>query len=275
MNPEPNYQGGRGLLFMDVLDKGFVVLRNVSGPTRRVGLLTGPGTEHLEGEALLPTAGVNQLIDVRAYDADDVDPAQAARMSFGQMDTERTYEQDMKLNRYLLANEHATPFEMIQVWLEWKVPIFVDRQFVRHGTIRRNEESGRYKVLTPDWYIPEVVGGKAANKKQGQEDNLPIEAQELFKRSLNRLCQESYSNYTFALDQGVAPEHARMFLHVNHYVHYVTTVNLRNLFNFLRLRCHSHAQVEARKYADAIVTLMRKPLPGLMGLFDELVRKPE
>lgn len=268
MNPAPNYTGD--CLSMSVLDKGFVALRNVSGPTRRIEL-AGDMTRAPFFED--PVSG--HRWPMRPYDADDVDPAQAARMSFGQMDSERSYEEDMRLNRYLLKNEHATPFEMIQVWLEWKVPIFVDRQFVRHGTIRRNEESGRYKTLSPDWYIPEVVGGKSADKKQGQEDNLSQPTQDLFKRTLNRCCEDSYANYKFALDQGVAPEHARMFLHVNHYVHYVTTVNLRNLFNFMRLRCHSHAQVEARKYGEAVVTLLRQPLPGLMGLFDELVRKPE
>lgn len=256
VNPQPNYTGSKDVLFMDVLDKGFVALRNVSGPTRRLYTGLGDGT-------------------LRQYDADDIDPAQAARMSFEQMDSERTYEEDMRLNAYLLRNEHATPFEMIQVWLEWKVPIFVDRQFVRHGTIRRNESSGRYITLPAEWYIPEVVGGKSPDKKQGQEDNLDPAAQRWFREALNNACRADYSNYEWALRKGVAPEHARMFLHVNHYVHYVTTVNLRNLFNFLRLRCHSHAQVEARKYAEAIVTLLRQPLPGLMKLFDDYVRKPE
>lgn len=267
-----NYSGNCEAL--DVLDRGFVALRNVSGPTRRAfdycGDTVGRDTfNFLDGYH----GGANG--DIRPYDADDTDPAQAARMSFGQMDSERTYEDDMKLARYLLANEHGTPFEMIQVWLEWKVPIFVDRQFVRHGTIRRNEESGRYKTLSPDWYIPDTVGGKSKDKKQGQEDNLPPKDQAWFKKALDAQCAVSYAFYQEALSRGVAPEEARIFLHVNHYVHYVTTVNLRNLFNFMRLRVHSHAQKQARAYGDAVVTLMRKPLPGLMGLFDELVRKPE
>ena len=196
-------------------------------------------------------------------------------MSFQQMDSERTYAQDMKLSRYLLENEHGTPFEMIQVWLEWKVPIFIDRQFVRHGTIRRNEESARYSVLPADWYIPEIVGAKSKDKKQGQDEGLPEHIQDTFKRILDLQCQRSYESYKDFMEQGVAPEHARMFLHVNHYVHYVTTVNLRNLFNFMRLRVHSHAQIEARKYGQAVVDLLRPHLPGLVQLFDDVVRKPE
>jgi thymidylate synthase (FAD) len=122
------------------------------------------------------------------------------------------------------------------------------------------------------WYIPGVVGGKSASKKQGQDNNLSIEVQSYFRDCLDKTCRDSYARYTEFLERGVAPEHARMFLHVNHYVHYIATVNLRNLFHFLRLRTHSHTQIESRAYAEAIVELLRPHLPGLMGLFDDEVR---
>lgn len=250
-----------------VLDHGFVKLRNLAGPTRRV----------CKTEGLVGNDRLEDILDgLRDFDADDIDPAQAARMSFEQMDTERTYDQDMKLNGYLLKNEHFSPFEMIVVWLEFKCPIFVDRQFVRHGTIRRNESSGRYITLPAEWYIPEVVGGKpVGGAKQGQSDTLDDETQEAFKAALRYSCQRDYDLYIKAMDSGVAAEHARMFLHVNHYVHYIAKVDLRNLFNFLRLRVHSHAQIEARKYGEAIIQLLTPHIPGLMGLFEQHVRIKE
>lgn len=247
---------------MRVLDHGFVKLLNLAGPTRRT---------HVEDSNAVTDSCAMVL---RAFDADDIDPAQAARMSFEQFDTERTYEADMKLAKYLLTNGHTSPFEMIQVWLEVKVPIFVDRQLVRHRTWRRNESSGRYITLPPEWYIPKIVGGKAPSAKQGQADNLPLETQQAFQRRLDLNCRVSYEHYTAAIEQGVAPEHARMFLHVNHYVHWLGNVDLGNLFKFLALRAHSHAQIEAQVYAFAIIDLLRPHLPGLMGLFDDLVKRP-
>jgi thymidylate synthase (FAD) len=238
---------------MNVLDHGYVILRNLAGPTARC--------------AAFPHE--------RAFDADDRDPAQAARMSFEQMDTERTYEQDMKLSEYLLKNMHTSPFEMIQVWVEVKVPIFVDRQLVRHRTWRRNESSARYIVLPDEWYIPEVVGGKAPNAKQGQANNLSKEAQLFFKQDLQTQCMRGYELYRHHIEQGVAPEHARMFLHLNHYVHWIGNVDLANMFHFLKLRAHSHAQIEARQYAFAIIELLRPQLPGLMELFDKHVKLPD
>lgn len=234
-------------LRIPVLDHGFVELRNLAGQTRRQD---------------------------QWFDASDIDPAQAARMSFDQMDSERTYEADMKLNRYLLKNLHTSPFEMISVWVEVKVPIFVDRQLVRHRTWRRNESSGRYIVLPGEWYIPEVVGGKAPNAKQGQEDNLPDYLQCEFKADLECTCRESYERYLYWMEKGVAPEHARMFLHLNHYVHWLGNVDLGNMFKFLALRAHTHAQVEAQAYAYAIIDVLRPHIPGLMQLFDELVKRP-
>ena len=242
---------------MQVLDHGFVKLLNLAGPTRRPLMLEHEGTY---GET-------------RDFDADDTDPANAARMSFDNFGEVRTYEQDMKLSRYLLSNGHTSPFEMIQVWLEVKVPIFVDRQFVRHRTWRRNESSGRYITLPPEWYIPAIVGGKPVNAKQGQSDTLSEDVQHWFRQTLDGACRDGYGAYLNAIENGVAPEHARMFLHVNHYVHWRGNVDLSNLYKFLALREHSHAQIEAQKYAGAIIELLRPHLPGLMGLFDELVRR--
>ena len=240
---------------LKVLDHGFVELRNVSGPTRRANVYDGEGT-----------------VWCPDFDADDVDPANTARMSFDQMDSGRTREQDLKLAEYLMKNRHTTPFEMIEVWLEMKMPIFVARQFVRHRTVSINEVSGRYVELPAEWYIPSVVGGKATSKKQGQEDNLSDAEQHWFKKCLDVTCSESYELYQEALQRGVAPEHARMLLHLNHYTHWIWKQDLHNLMHFLSLRDHPHAQVEAQAYAKAIDQLIRQVLPHSMELYDKYRR---
>lgn len=241
---------------INVLDHGFVKLRNLAGPTRRTGL----------------EYPLNRYD--RPFDADDTDVANAARLSFEGQDQDRGYDTEMKLNRYLLTNAHMTPFESIVVWLEFKMPIFVARQLVRQRTQSINEASARYITLPAEWYIPANVGGKAANKKQGQGGNLSAEDQSWFRLQLWTSCERDYESYLEAMRRGVAPEHARMFLHVNHYTHWMTTMNLRNLFmSFLALRDHNHAQIESQLYARATVQLIEPHLPGLMGLYKELVRK--
>lgn len=242
-----------------VLDHGFVTLRNLAGPTRRI----------LKNKEIINTDGMYYANDFVNFDADDTDVANSARMSFNGTDVERSYEVEMKLNRYLMVNCHMTPFESIEVWLEMKLPIFVARQFVRHRTAALNEVSGRYVTLPAEWYIPEVVGGKPLNKKQGQSDTLSEIEQEQFRVALDRHCSRGYVAYTGAIDSGVAPEHARMFLSLNHYTHWLMKMNLRNLFHFLSLRKHAHAQIEAQQYALAIIELLEPHIPGLMALFNE------
>ena len=226
---------------VSVLDHGQVTLRNLAGPTRR---------PH------------------RAFDADDIDPANSARMSFGQMDSGRTREQDLKLAEYLMKNHHSTPMEMIQVWLEFKLPIFVARQFVRHRTQSLNEISARYTKLPEEWYVPEleVICGKAESNKQGRSAMQHPEA-EWFQKELDAQCASSYRLYELSLAKGIAPEIARTFLHVNHYTHWLSSMNLRNLMHFLSLRTHPHAQYEARVYAEAVLALLDQALPDLMQMY--------
>lgn len=231
-----------------VLDYGFVTLRNIAGPTRRAD---------------------------REFDADDRDPAQAARMSFDQMDSNRTEEEDFKLSAYLMKNWHTSPFEMVEIWLEMKMPIFVARQFVRHRTVSINEVSGRYITLPEEWYIPEIVGGKAANAKQGQADVLSRWDQWWFKRHLEWISASSYRKYLKAIERGVAPEHARLFLHLNHYTHWLWKQDLHNMMHFLSLRDHGHAQIESRRYAEACDGHIRRVLPNSMALYDEHRRRAD
>lgn len=240
-----------------VLDHGFVTLRNLAGPTRRTSDFFAGGESY----------GTE-----RPFDADDTDPANSARMSFNASDLSRTYETEMKLNRYLLTNKHMTPFESIEVWLEMKLPIFVARQFVRHRTFSLNEVSGRYVTLPAEWYIPEIVGAAPKDKKQGQSEGLDPDVAASFKALLNRHCTEGYQTYIDAISKGVAPEHARLLLSLNHYTHWTMKANLRNIFHFLALRDHSHAQLEAQTYAKAVAELLEPNIPGLMALYRDIVR---
>ena len=149
---------------------------------------------------------------------------------------------------------------------------FANNTLVHNCTI--NESSARYIQLPAEWYIPNVVAAApTGGAKQGRKDSLPLATQTEFKEVLNNACKESYEAYQYFLKMDVAKEQARMFLHVNHYVHFAWQQNLRNLFHFLSLRDHNHAQWESRQFAKAVITLLEPHLPGLMGLYDELRRE--
>jgi thymidylate synthase (FAD) len=77
----------------------------------------------------------------------------AARVSYGK--GTKTVREDQKLIRYLLRNEHLSPFEQVIFTFHLKMPIFVARQWVRHRTARMNEISGRYSVMENEFYMPD------------------------------------------------------------------------------------------------------------------------
>jgi thymidylate synthase (FAD) len=249
----------------NVLDHGYVILRNLAGPTRRSDKIQHDGD--------------SWVISERDFDADDVDVANSARMSFNNADQTRTYEVEMKLNKYLAVNKHMTPFEMVEVWLEMKLPISVARQLVRHRTVSLNEVSGRYVQLPAEWYIPAIdkVMMQSKNKKQGgnlvdlSDPDQAMRAAHYIDR-LNEDCKRSYENYLLAINDGIAMEQARYHLHLNHYTHWLYKQDLRNLFHMVALRDHAHAQGETQEYARATVNLLEPHIPGLVALFNEVMR---
>ena len=247
---------------INCLDHGFVKILNISGPVRR---------QRITADDIFYNNNEDYNTD-RPFDADSIDIARSARICFDNFEEERNREQDLKLVDYLLHNHHTSPVEMIECWFEMKLPIFIARQFIRHRTGTVNEVSARYTVLPKEWYIPEIVGGKSKSNKQGQEDSICKEDQQWFKGKLNKQCNTSYEFYDQSLKAGIAPEHARFFLHVNHYTHWIWKQDLHNLFHFLALRLHEHAQVEARVYAEAIYNILKVYLPEVMEMFDKYRR---
>ncbi len=231
---------------INVLDHGYVTLRNISGPIRRAS---------------------------QPFDADDTDPANAARFSFDAADQEtRVREDDLKLARYLWKNRHTTPFEMVEVWLEMQMPIFVARQFVRHRTVSINEVSARYVQLPKQFYIPDpaVIGVKAVSNKQGRTiGGKENPAAEQFTDELQDLCSLAYGIYEHSLSNGIPNEIARCVLPLNIYTKWLWNQDLHNLMHFLELRLHPHAQYESRCYAQAIYELMSRVLPETMKMVGE------
>lgn len=229
---------------MKVLDHGYVKLRNISGPTRR---------------------------SAEEFDADSIDPANSARFSFDAADdSSRTREDDLKLDAYLIRNKHTTPIEMIEIWLEMKLPLFVARQFVRHRTVSINEISARYIQLPNEFYIPEldVVGVQSGSNKQGRDLTKRNPHADYFQLSLKAQCKEAYKCYEQAIKVGIPYELARLHLPVNIYTKWLWKQDLHNMIHFLSLRTHSHAQYEAQQYALAIRELLEDAIPDLMAIYE-------
>jgi thymidylate synthase (FAD) len=229
-------------------------------PTRRV---VAEGMErHLYEAVPVLDHGFVRVID---YMGDDAAIVQAARVSYGR--GTKSVTSDAGLIRYLMRHWHSTPFEMCEVKLHVKLPIFVARQWIRHRMANVNEYSARYSILDREFYVPApgALAAQSTANAQGRGEVLEGEEAEAALRMLTAAGTGAFDDYEAMLSQdgqkGLARELARMVLPASTYTQWYWKTDLHNLLNFLRLRADPHAQMEIRAYADAIGAMVADWVP--------------
>jgi thymidylate synthase (FAD) len=112
------------------------------------------------------------FIRVFDYMGDDQAVVQAARVYYGKGTTRVS--EDRGLIRYLMRHRHSTPFEMCEIKLHVKLPMFIARQWIRHRTASINEYSARYSVLDKEFYIPNTkdLAVQSKSNRQGRGEVL-------------------------------------------------------------------------------------------------------
>src|SRR6056300_1787757 len=214
--------------------------------------------------------GFVRVID---YMGDDAAICQAARVSYGK--GTKSVQNDEGLIRYLMRHWHSTPFEMCEIKLHVKLPVFVARQWIRHRTANVNEYSARYSILDKEFYLPtkENLAAQSKSNRQGRGEVLEGEQANKVLELLKNDAERTYDNYETMLNErydgstidenkkGLARELARMNLTLNTYTQWYWKTDLLNLMNFLRLRADTHAQYEIRVYADIMLDTLKKWVP--------------
>ena len=245
--------------------------RAQSAATRRV---VAPGMEqHLYTAHQVLDHGFVRVID---YMGDDAAITQAARVSYGK--GTKAVQNDEGLIRYLMRHWHSTPFEMCEIKLHVKLPVFVARQWIRHRTANVNEYSARYSILDREFYIPstEHLNKQSVINNQGRGDALSEADSHRVLEMLKADSARAYDNYETMIEDNedgsgiaLARELARMNLPANIYTQWYWKVDLHNLFHFLRLRADSHAQYEIRVYAEEICRLVADWVPFAYKAFED------
>jgi len=256
-------------------DAEIEALRASRQPTLR------PISEGLEGILYKPLPVLDHgFIRVVDYMGDDAAVVQAARVSYGR-GTKKVSE-DRGLINYLLRHWHTTPFEMAEIKLHVKLPIFVARQWIRHRMANVNEYSARYSVMDREFYIPspEHLAAQSSQNRQGRGTVLEGDEAVAVLDMLREDASRCYDHYEEMLNDpaepgyredrlGLARELARMNLTLNYYTQWYWKTDLHNFMNFLRLRADPHAQYEIRAYADVMLDILAKWVPLVHEAFLE------
>ena len=186
----------------------------------------------------------------------DLSVVNAARVSFAKEHKEFDEGTDSKLIRYLAKHDHWSPFGHASLQFHIQAPVFVARQLVKHQVgLVWNEVSRRYVDIEPEFYEPTEWRLAAENKKQGSSN----ETVEFNVRQAYDYCKITYENM---LEEGIAPEMARMVLPQSMITEWYWSGTLYAFARVCNLRCKSDAQKETQNVGWDIDKYARRLFPA-------------
>ena len=207
------------------------------------------------------------MIEVTYVDhmGDDLSVVNAARVSFGKKsdymprvhmgEPKVLQHKDDRLIKYLAKHNHKSPFNHTFATFHVKAPVFVARQLVKHEYMPWNEISRRYVDEEPEFYQPDTWRGRSADKKQGSEGVVKTNANvPYFNDTLLGV-------YGQLLDEGVAPEQARMVLPQSMMTEWYWSGTLFAFAKMCKLRLKSDTQEETQVVAGKIALSMADLYP--------------
>ena len=228
--------------------------------------MTEMKTSSAENHIPIHEHGYVRLVD---FMGSDLSVANAARASFAK-ESEEFGPADARLIAFLAREGHFSPFRHAFCTFEFKVPLMTARQHWKyvvgsdHTMDSWNEASRRYVTMEPEFYVPAPDEWRSApdNKKQGSGAPIgPWEGAQL-TAALQELVVKSTGLYEWAMEIGVAPEIARLFLPAySMYTAYRWSASLQSIALFLNQRLEDDAQKEIDETAKAVYRLVQPRFP--------------
>lgn len=223
---------------------------------------------------------VPMKVELLDHMGSDLTVVNAARVSFNKESSfervedggnwigEHLSEGDTKLVNYLAKHNHWTPFGHASLQFRIKAPIFVARQLVKHQVgLVWNEVSRRYVDEEPEFWFPDVWRSRPEGSvKQGSGSSIihsidhghyTYDVHTITRNTLTAVA----ALYNDMIDQGVAPEQARMILPQNMMTEWWWTGSLAAFVRVCKLRLDPHAQAETREIAEQINALAEPLFP--------------
>lgn len=202
-----------------------------------------------------------ELIDHMGTDLTVVNSARVSFDKESDWDGTGLFDQDVRLINYLAKHNHFTPFTHPQITLRETVPVFVARQRFKHVVgFTYNETSRRYVDDTPEFFMPDVWRARPdASIKQGSAGAHTNSA--IWNQQYEQFCKLAEDLYTGMINDGIAPEQARMLLPQSMFTSYYVTGSLAAWARAYKQRSDFHAQVEIQLLAHQWNSLIEPLFP--------------
>lgn len=214
-----------------------------------------------------------ELVSDGLYDIQDL-VAFCARVSnpANQYNTETSE----KLIKYLIANAHWSPLEMVSVCIEIETTRDIARQILRHRSFSFQEFSQRYADPTQDldFVIREARLQDTKNRQNSVEIDLQDDEQRQIAyqwQNLQRdLINKTKEIYSWAISKGIAKEQARAVLPEGLTVSRLyMNGTLRSYIHYIMLRAGNGTQKEHAEIALACAEVIAEIFPMTKDLINE------
>jgi thymidylate synthase (FAD) len=209
----------------------------------------------------------------------DLDIVNSARVSFDK-EVSSLEDKDLSLINFLVKHRHDSTLRHCVMTFEVYAPLMVARQWYKSVVASThlddqmgwNESSRRYITENEVFYIPGTGGWRSApeNRKQGSGDAVSADIGAKYLQRLRASVDRGLMDYKQALEDGIAPEQARLLLPAYAmYVRWRWTASLNAILHFISQRVDEHAQYEIQQYAKAIYGIVHQQYPNTTAAWNE------
>ncbi len=176
-----------------------------------------------------------------------------------------------RLIRYLIKNQHWSPFEMVNVVMEINTTRDIARQILRHRSFSFQEFSQRYADPTTDLGF-ELREARLQDTKNRQ-NSIETEEKRLqakWKSKQINLIAESKAAYDWAIENGIAKEQARVVLpEGNTQSRMYMNGTLRSWIHYCQLRMENGTQKEHAEVATACWKIIADKFPNVVAALEQ------
>jgi thymidylate synthase (FAD) len=167
------------------------------------------------------------------------------------------------LLKYLVDNQHWSPFEMVSACLEIETTRDIARQILRHRSFSFQEFSQRYADPTIELdFEYRQARLQDLNNRQNSTMNQDIDLEAEWTSRQQRLIELADDTYTWARRKGIAKEQARCVLpEGNTTSRLYMNGTLRSWIHYIDLRSANGTQLEHREIAVACRNTLAKVFP--------------
>jgi len=179
-----------------------------------------------------------------------------------------------KLLKYLIKENHWSPFEMVSVTMEITTTRDISRQILRHRSFSFQEFSQRYAEAESFTTKREARKQHPKNRQLSMKDEDPTrqdKAQEVFNEMQAEVARVAKDYYEMALNQGIAKEQARALLPegLTETTLYMSGT-LRSWIHYCDLRGSNGTQAEHMEIAQMAQSILSQHFPSVISAMEEL-----